>query len=161
MHSQTRAPQAHTSRSSMKYVSGRDMVFTQNNNQCRGQNRAVKTQSNSTATCRHKSKTGRLTAATRHPRGGSKLCSRGPSFRELNTSLDVPQSSQELSPISSRLNKVFIATPTVSVSLQWFHATFRCQSLCVFCIENTTTNVLGMICPEMSKGFILFVSITR
>ena len=42
------------SQSSMKYVSAWDMVFSQNNDQRRGQHRAVKTKSNSTVTRRRR-----------------------------------------------------------------------------------------------------------
>lgn len=84
MNSQMRSAQAHTG--GMKYVSARDMVSSQNNNQCCGQCRAVKTKSNPSASHRHKVSLVALQPPPAASQGESKLCYRGTKFTQARQS---------------------------------------------------------------------------
>lgn len=123
------------STSSMKNVSAWDMVFSRNNNQRRGQHRAVKTKSNSRATRRHKVSL----VASQHRPGGN-----------LNY---VPGALS-----SCKLDKVVIVTPTVPASLLRLHASLAVRNS-VFLHREHYDKCFGDDLLGNVKGFILFVSI--
>lgn len=123
--------------SSMKYVSAWDMVFSQNNDQRRGQHRAVKTKSNSTATRRHRVSLLAWQPLAAASRGGG---------GNLNY---VPGA-----PSSCRLDKVVIVTQTVCVSLQRLHACLAVRLSMFVLWQMFWVYFAG----EMSKVLTVFVS---
>ena len=116
-------------------------VFSQNNNQSRGQRRAVKIKSDSTATRRHKVRALPSSGAT-SSRGGSKLCYRG------------TKSTQTA-------DKVFTVKPTEPASLQWLHVSSAVRVLCVSAAGTQQQMFFwGMICWENVSSLIWFVPIS-